>query len=81
MEDIECAGFTFYNQFDSANLARVVYIPPDEPPTIKPPEIPDAEFNLWTKPDCGGTEYENGNRTWFYFGVKGIYVTFFHLKF
>lgn len=31
----------------------------------------DAEFNIWTKPDCFGTEYENGNRTWFYFGMKG----------
>lgn len=40
------------------------------------PEIPDIEFNLWTKPDCVGTEYENGNRTWFYFGVKGMYVYF-----
>lgn len=29
------------------------------------------EYNLWTTPDCGGTVNENGNRTWFYFGVKG----------
>lgn len=35
------------------------------------PEIPDVEFNIWTRPDCMGTEFENGNRTWFYFGVKG----------
>lgn len=34
-------------------------------------EVFDAEFNIWTKPDCYGTEYENGNRTWFYFGMKG----------
>lgn len=27
------------------------------------PEVkPDYEYNVWTKPDCGGTEYENGNR-------------------
>lgn len=31
----------------------------------------DAEFNVWTKPDCDGTAYINGNRTWFYFGVRG----------
>lgn len=31
----------------------------------------DAEFNLWTRPDCGGTKYENLNRTWFYFGIRG----------
>ena len=23
---------------------------------------PDYEFNVWTKPDCAGTEFENGNR-------------------
>lgn len=22
----------------------------------------DYEFNVWTKPDCAETEYENGNR-------------------
>ncbi|XP_039202018.1 cytosolic carboxypeptidase-like protein 5 isoform X3 [Crotalus tigris] len=31
----------------------------------------DYEFNMWTKPDCGDTEYENGNRSWFYFSVRG----------
>lgn len=34
-------------------------------------ETPDVfEYNLWTAPDCAGTEYENGNRTWFYFSVS-----------
>ncbi|CAL4124937.1 unnamed protein product [Meganyctiphanes norvegica] len=37
-----------------------------------PPELPvNYEFNLWTRPDCGGTQYENNNRTWFFFGIKG----------
>lgn len=31
----------------------------------------DAEFNLWTRPDCHGTPFENSNRTWFYFSVRG----------
>lgn len=31
---------------------------------------PDYEFNVWTKHDCQGTEYQNTNRTWFYFGIK-----------
>lgn len=35
-------------------------------------DIPDVEFNIWTKPDCCGTEFENGNRTWFYFGMRGV---------
>ena len=31
---------------------------------------PDTrEFDLWTAPDCTGTEFENCNRTWFYFSV------------
>lgn len=33
--------------------------------------IPDYEFNVWTKPDCADTEFENGNRSWFYFSVRG----------
>ena len=31
----------------------------------------DYEFNVQTKPDCAGTEHENGNRSWFYFGIRG----------
>lgn len=30
MEGIVCAQFIFYNDFDSANLARVEYVPPEE---------------------------------------------------
>ncbi|CAL8315840.1 unnamed protein product [Merluccius merluccius] len=36
-----------------------------------PPPVPDYEFNAWTQPDCSGTEHENGNRSWFYFSVRG----------
>ncbi|KAG7262253.1 hypothetical protein CRUP_016013 [Coryphaenoides rupestris] len=35
------------------------------------PAGPDYEFNVWTRPDCAGTEHENGNRSWFYFSVRG----------
>ncbi|XP_056630147.1 cytosolic carboxypeptidase-like protein 5 isoform X3 [Diorhabda sublineata] len=77
MAGISCAGFTFYNEFDSANLAKVeqVFSQSNEIVVkhLKNPllqEIIDAEFNIWTKPDCCGTEFENGNRTWFYFGIK-----------
>lgn len=31
----------------------------------------NAEINVWTRPDCHGTQYENGNRTWFFFSVRG----------
>ena len=43
----------FDSDFDSANLSAVVEIPKSEF---------DYEFNLWTAPDCAGTEYENPNR-------------------
>jgi hypothetical protein len=33
--------------------------------------MPDVRFKLWTRPDCRGTEFENGNRTWFFFGLRG----------
>lgn len=33
----------------------------------------DVEFNVWTRRDCEGTAKVNGNRSWFYFGVKGGY--------
>nr|CAI5859940.1 unnamed protein product [Callosobruchus analis] len=74
---ISCAQFIFYNNFDSANLAKVEYVPQDS--NISAPIRPsksmvhdsyDAEFNMWTKPDCAGTPFENGNRTWFYFGFR-----------
>lgn len=39
-------------------------------PTVDPMPV-NHEFNLWTRPDCAGTEYENNNRTWFFFGIKG----------
>lgn len=29
------------------------------------------EFNVQTLPDCGGTQWENPNRSWFYFSVHG----------
>ncbi|XP_076251015.1 cytosolic carboxypeptidase-like protein 5 isoform X1 [Rhynchophorus ferrugineus] len=82
MEGIHCSQFTFYNDFDSANLSRVEFVPQNESAVSKQNsntsnnnkslviELVDAEFNLWTKPDCYGTEFENGNRTWFYFAIK-----------
>ncbi|CAH8619659.1 unnamed protein product [Dicrocoelium dendriticum] len=31
----------------------------------------DYDFKVWTKPDCADTPFENGNRTWFHFSVRG----------
>ncbi|XP_043492312.1 cytosolic carboxypeptidase-like protein 5 isoform X2 [Polistes fuscatus] len=92
-DNINCGGFVFYNNFDSANLAKVELIRVPEIcniaicenesrscKSLSSDETSDYEFNLWTKYDCHGTEYQNNNRTWFYFGVKacspGICVRF-----
>ncbi|XP_072218490.1 cytosolic carboxypeptidase-like protein 5 isoform X2 [Leuresthes tenuis] len=75
-------NIVFSSKFDSGNLARVAKV---EKGSSSPPSdttssgssssgshlAPDYEFNVWTQPDCAGTEYENGNRSWFYFSVRG----------
>ncbi|XP_048260843.1 cytosolic carboxypeptidase-like protein 5 isoform X3 [Bombus terrestris] len=92
-DSIMCGGFSFYNNFDSANLAKVELVKVPETFEKDACEIEnkssrssnsedatDYEFNLWTKHDCHGTQYQNNNRTWFYFGVKastpGVYIKF-----
>ncbi|XP_076673004.1 cytosolic carboxypeptidase-like protein 5 isoform X2 [Andrena cerasifolii] len=82
-DSIACGGFVFYNNFDSANLARVELVRVPETSDKDGYEVEsksckssmsddtaDYEFNLWTKHDCHGTQFQNNNRTWFYFGVK-----------
>ncbi|XP_034555144.1 cytosolic carboxypeptidase-like protein 5 [Notolabrus celidotus] len=70
------------SKFDSGNLARVEKVekgstsPSSDvaPAGVLPSgsnATPDYEFNVWTQPDCAGTEHENGNRSWFYFSVRG----------
>jgi len=46
------------SDFDSGNLDRVEQVGGDDE---------SLEFNVWTAPDCAGTEYENPNSSWFYF--------------
>ncbi|KRT84843.1 Peptidase [Oryctes borbonicus] len=78
MERLFCGEFEFFSNFDSANLAKVELVPQSESVLTSAsntgksvvPELPDVEFNIWTKPDCCGTEFENSNRTWFYFGLR-----------
>lgn len=49
----------FRSNFDSGNFGTVEKINNNQEDLL--------EFKVWTKPDCGGTQYENGNRTWFHF--------------
>ncbi|KAB5542077.1 hypothetical protein PHYPO_G00087300 [Pangasianodon hypophthalmus] len=63
----------FSSRFDSGNLGRVekVEAPEHDAERSSISHI-DYEFNVWTKPDCADTEFENGNRSWFYFSVRGV---------
>lgn len=85
METFTLNGYLFYSGFDSGNLARVEASPlrttaaeeaeqeAKENESNTSPASVDVEprsFQLWTRPDCAGTEFENGNRTWFFFGVR-----------
>uniref|UniRef100_UPI00358F72B2 cytosolic carboxypeptidase-like protein 5 isoform X2 n=1 Tax=Myxine glutinosa TaxID=7769 RepID=UPI00358F72B2 len=71
--EIHCDGLVFTTNFDSGNLAHVERVAENASERDSGVNIPQAdyEFNVWTRADCAGTEFENGNRTWFYFGVKG----------
>ncbi|XP_063758859.1 cytosolic carboxypeptidase-like protein 5 isoform X2 [Eleginops maclovinus] len=75
-------NIVFSSKFDSGNLARVEKVEKgsSSPPSDIAPSgnalsgsnlTPDYEFNIWTQPDCAGTEHENGNRSWFYFSIRG----------
>ncbi|XP_033931846.1 cytosolic carboxypeptidase-like protein 5 isoform X3 [Pseudochaenichthys georgianus] len=75
-------NIVFSSKFDSGNLGRVEKVEKgnSSPSTDIAPSgntlsgsnlTPDYEFNLWTQPDCAGTEHENGNRSWYYFSVRG----------
>ncbi|XP_062478642.1 cytosolic carboxypeptidase-like protein 5 isoform X2 [Pezoporus occidentalis] len=74
--EIRCGGLLFSSRFDSGNLARVEQVEPlgaGGGPAAWGTALPaaDYEFNVWLQPDCAQTEYENANRSWFYFSVRG----------
>lgn len=71
--EVRFGNIVFSSKFDSGNLARVEKVekgnssPPSDVPSVGGSLsgshlTPDYEFNVWTQPDCAGTEYENGNR-------------------
>lgn len=79
--EVQVGGLFFTSNFDSGNLGDVKKIvKEDGSDSSEGPNIlsirfndfyPDYGFNVWTKPDCANTIYENGNRSWFHFGVRG----------
>ncbi|XP_060078160.1 cytosolic carboxypeptidase-like protein 5 [Ylistrum balloti] len=75
MSEFRIGGLFFTSKFDSGNLSRVEKVYRDDEEEggggfYSEPK-PDYEYNVWTKPDCAETEFENGNRSWFYFGIRG----------
>ncbi|GAB1609788.1 cytosolic carboxypeptidase-like protein 5 isoform X1 [Argonauta hians] len=72
--EVSVGGLLFTSNFDSGNLGKVERVRRElqsVPIGYGNRLEPDFEFNVWTKPDCSNTVYENGNRSWFYFGVAG----------
>ncbi|EFB20547.1 hypothetical protein PANDA_001668, partial [Ailuropoda melanoleuca] len=80
--ELRCGGLLFSSRFDSGNLAHVEKVDSvsgdgeggaagASAPFSSIASSPDYEFNVWTRPDCAETEFENGNRSWFYFSVRG----------
>ncbi|XP_005371399.1 cytosolic carboxypeptidase-like protein 5 isoform X1 [Microtus ochrogaster] len=79
--ELRCGGLLFSSRFDSGNLAHVEKVDTVSSDgegvgggALAPTgsiASPDYEFNVWTRPDCAETEFENGNRSWFYFSVRG----------
>ena len=63
---MEASGYRFFSDFDSGNLCKAEGVAVDENKNY------EAEFQIWTKPDCYGTEFQVGRTcTWFYFGMSG----------
>uniref|UniRef100_A0A5F9CNL2 Cytosolic carboxypeptidase-like protein 5 n=1 Tax=Oryctolagus cuniculus TaxID=9986 RepID=A0A5F9CNL2_RABIT len=80
--ELRCGGLLFSSRFDSGNLAHVEKVDSvasdgegvgggASASISSVVSCPDYEFNVWTRPDCAETEFENGNRSWFYFSVRG----------
>ena len=58
----------FRQNFDSGNFGCIEKIDNNDEDLL--------EFKVWTRADCAGTCYENGNRTWFHFRLAHSDIIF-----
>ncbi|XP_063684887.1 cytosolic carboxypeptidase-like protein 5 isoform X5 [Bolinopsis microptera] len=65
MAEERFGSVVFRQNFDSGNFGSVEKIENSNEDDL-------LEFKVWTRPDCAGSCYENGNRTWFHFSVSGV---------
>ena len=57
-----------------AGEEREAETPQSSTSNVSATDDPDFRFSLWTRPDCQGTEFEIGSRSWFYFQLWIVVV-------
>ena len=73
MAEERFGSVVFRQNFDSGNFGSVEKIENSNEDDL-------LEFKVWTRPDCAGSRYENGNRTWFHFRFLKLSILYWNLE-